>query len=314
MRQGHRVASGGAFGLLLVAGIAVSGAFACTRDARMTTSQGIDATAAPGQQVTVTSTSFASPAERGPITFQWLAHNGQVLSTLATITSASAIETAPGATASYVTETNTTTLTFTVPASATTQPPHESYWVRGLQRHPHNGGEYNAAVRVFIPEGYGGTTTRGGGAATDQTGVVAAPAKASITETRNATAGGDGAASVGHVVAAPEQKLAPPVSDLRPSAPQVAAVRTAPGAPAVTPAGTDVPTEPVIAEPRELQLWSGLRSSASPSTLLDGPQAAAPSGGSPAGVILLSMGVFALGGTGALAGWRRLAVVKAGRR
>jgi hypothetical protein len=299
-------------------GVASSGAFACTSYARLATSDGAGYIAAkPSQVVTVTSTSFRTPqvGGYGPISFEWTDNEGKALLNLTSITSATPALADGALGGAFVSETGITTMRFAVPDTATTQPTGKSYHVRASQMAPLRDTPFAATVRVFIENGFSGKAGQNvAGGGEDTSGITASGGGQSLGNIVTNGVVGDGAPAAAGVVAAPERKLAPPVAEAGPGSPQVAEVPVAPGVPAVSAVGNDDPTQPATAAPAEAKLWSGLRSSASPSTLLDGPQGASSSSGSPAGVILLGMGFLALAGTGATLGQRRLAVAKAARR
>jgi hypothetical protein len=316
MKHVHRTAIGAGFGILVVAGVASSGAFACTREAKLAFADGTAQTMAkPSQMATVKSTSFSRPGEGGygPIHFEWMAFDETVLARLGTISGPSPALPDGVAGHSFVTEgtTNTATLTFAVPSSARTLPTGHNYWVRASQMSPLRDIPFAGTVQVFISLGYEGTAATAGGAG----GATGSTAVSPTGSTQTATVGAESAAATSSVVAAPGRQVAAPAADSTPAAPQVATATAAgvPGTPTVSPVASVDPAPQAVPEPKELQLWSGLKSSASPTSLLDGAPSTPATSSTPAGVILLSMGVLALAGTGAALGQRRLAVAKARR-
>lgn len=322
MKQHHRTAIGAGFGLLAVAGVAASGAFACTKSGSLTNGTNVASTAKPGESVTVTSTAFPTPGVgvNGAITFNWvvLAHSTGTITTLGHLATISGPTTEPqtqssGAVVSYAADTSTLSVTFKVPDDARPLPTDQAYFVQATQL----GGPHplNAALKVIVPGTY--IPDLGSREAGEQPVVVdggKADFKAADVGENRSNVPSVAGALPNEAIAAAERKAAPPVEQSGPSAPQIAELGGAPGVPTASPVGNDDPTQPLMAEPREAQLWTGLKTSVAPTSLLDGPQSAPSSSSSPAGVILLSMGVLALAGTGATVGQRRLALVKAARR
>lgn len=319
MRSVHRVVVGGGFGLLAMAGVASSVAFACTSQARLTIPSpdstqipnATEAMARPGETITVESRGFVEAKGNhvgyGPAVFTWNGLDGMVLGT-----ASGPIEVvlSSGSTAT------TWRTQITIPSVAT--PSTDPYLIMGSQKKADGSYYVTGSLPVYVL------------GEIPQQPKPNQPVVPPVTPSDPAvTAEPTVTPPVAGEVAAPAQPApalqtggpaSSPAAVRQPSAPVTDAVVPAsrpvagPTAPAAgrAPAAAADPTKPLpIPAPNEI--WSGIDSGVSATALLDAPVPTSSGGGVPAGAVLLGLGVVALAGTAAVAGRRRLALARAVR-
>ncbi len=317
MKTLHRVVVGGGFGVLAMAGVASSVAFACTSQARLSGGGGAPSIQAPpGATVTIEGRGFVTPGGEaahvgyGNPVFTWNGANGPVMGTL---TEPTPVMQPSGTIA------NIWTINVQIPADAT--PSVDPYYVIGTQTNASGATYVQGVIPVYVtgtipvvappapqqqpnvtpPAATPGVPTPQATPQATPTAPTAAPAAAARPVAQPAT----NAAAVQGPTASPSS--AAPSSVM--AAPRATGV---PSAPAAASAGPVDPTRP-MAVPAAEELWSGLAASSSASALLDAPAPATSGSGFPAGAVLLGMGLLALAGTAALAGKRSLVLAKAVR-
>ena len=321
MKALHRAVVGGGFGVLAMAGVAGSGAFACTAQAPITGAGGVTTVVATaGATVTVEAKGFAIDAPGnnvqyagyGKPVFTWNAIDGPVLAVAAEPTWVTTV--------SGGVNTTRPVWILDVQVPADVLPRELPYGIVGSQTNAHGALYVTGNLPVFIT----GPATAAPVApvvapvvAKPQTGPSTTPNGApSSTPTPQATATAPTGAPAS---ARPAQPNATAAVQVPTASPSPAAPSSAVGVPratasgAQTPGGPVDPTKPAPVPPSQ-ELWSGLNGSTSALALLDAPAPATSGSGFPAGAVLLGTGLLALAGTAALAGRRRLAIARAVRR
>lgn len=298
MRSLHRATAGGGFGVLAMAAVAGSVAFACTPGGIVQSNGSTTLNALQGDMVPVEAKRFADHTTGnhayGPVRFTWNSKDGAQLASLSAPTSSEQSTTTRGVTFSVW------AANITIPADAAlgqnfivasqTKANGDLYLTGSMQVYV----QARAVVDPSSPQGPAVTP-----AVVNAQPVFAAPGQVPSNPSNGPVA----------------QATNPAV------APAVAATPTAPGSPVAnptpTPASAAQPAASVadsatpVPAPTANELWSGL--STPSAALLDAPASASTGSGLPAGAALLAMGVVALAGTATVTGRRRLAIAKATR-
>lgn len=305
MRSLHRAVVGSGFGILAVAGVAGSVAFACTPQARLTANGGTSILTTPGSTVELRGTSFNR--DEGPVTFAWNSDAGQVLGS-ATHVNVPALNGASGTSEAWITN-------VVIPADAVAG---GQYFIVAFQTRPDGTERLNQSVMVSIPRAAESIAPSAeppvsptlaptpapatGSTATPTVAPVLAPAAPPVA-----------ASPVAAVVAAAQSVAVPVAKAATPVTPAVATPST-PAVSAATSVENAAELRQPIAIPAPADIWSGLDRSTSATALLDAPVSTSSENQVPVGAILLGLGTLALAGTAVVATQQRRVLAKADQK